>query len=578
MKAYLKAWNKQSRLWQLTETEFFWAGEYQLCDCSDARESYLQHHTHRIDTILGKLSPGSRQFLTVLKQRFLTFEEYELLLENRVFSKHASYQSSFAPHYWELIQQSNLKLLLPSSNDHETNYLALLKKWLPRTATFFFRHEPVPVPMSALHRHLIITGRTGSGKSQFLQTLFYQLQFQTHHTQQASMVFLDPHGDISEKLLSLRLNGLKPERLWYIDPQWDTRKVPCLNPFWNKVKDPILVDLLSQQWAKAFSELIPEAGLSLQMEVLLRPCLAVMFQRGECGLFDLQIFMDDAQNEQWVALGRKSKNPVFRNFFEQSFMNKKYAPTKLAIFTRLQMLLNNYSFYQMFNGRSTIDLKRGMQEGKIILFNLSKGKLGEDTSKALARFVSATLLSIALQRANEKEGSRKRCYLFADEFHNMASSSMETVFSEARKFNLHLLVGTQTIGQLPTSLKNMVLNNTAVKLVGINGLPALKSQAGDIGVTFSQLQKLPPYHFYLKYDHHPALKIKSADFMLKSPKRYFGNTQEVAKLKTYLLDKSGIYRSHETDPEPTSGKQPTTQEELSLSKFNPDDFTPQFEL
>lgn len=282
--------------------------------------------------------------------------------------------------------------------------------------------------------------------------------------------------------------------------------------------------------------------------------------------------MDDAQNEQRVVLGRKSKNPVFRNFFEQSFMNKKYAATKLAIFTRLQMLLNNYSFYQMFNGRSTIDLKRGMQEGKIILFNLSKGKLGEDTSKALARFVSATLLSIALQRANEKEGSRKRCYLFADEFHNMASSSMETVFSEARKFNLHLIVGTQTIGQLPTSLKNMVLNNTAVKLVGINGLPALKSQAGDIGVTFSKLQKLPPFHFYLKYDHHPASKIKSADFMLKSPKRFFANPQEVVKLKTFVLEKSGIYRNHETVPESTTGKQTSTLPSSS------DDFTPQFGL
>jgi type IV secretory pathway TraG/TraD family ATPase VirD4 len=159
---------------------------------------------------------------------------------------------------------------------------------------------------------------------------------------------------------------------------------------------------------------------------------------------------------------------VFRNFFEQSFLNKKYAPTKLAIFTRLQLLLNNYTFYQMMNGRNTVDIKQGMKQGKIMLFNLSKGKLGEDTSKALARFISATLLSIALQRAFESERNRKHCFLFADEFHNMASSSMESVFSEARKYHLHLIVGTQTVDQLPLSLKKMVLNNTAVKLVGIN--------------------------------------------------------------------------------------------------------------
>lgn len=571
MKVHVNRWNKLSQLWKISDCENFWAGEYQLCDCSDARETMLQHHTHNIDTILGKQTNGSSQFLVILKQRFLTFQEYLLLVENRGFTK-AKQPLSFAQQYWELIQQSKHQLLLPSFDDHETNYLALLKKWLPRTAAFFFRHEPVPIPLTALYRHLIITGRTGSGKSQFLQTLFYQLQQQSHRKQETAMVFLDPHGDISEKLFSLNLNIQKPERLWYIDPQWDSKKVPCLNPFWEKIKNPILIDLLSQQWAKAFSELIPEAGLSLQMEVLLRPCLAVMFQQGGCGLFDLQIFMDDAQNEQWVTLGRKSTNPVFRNFFEQGFMNKKYAPTKLAIFTRLQMLLNNYSFYQMMNGKSTIDLKKGLQEGKIILFNLSKGKLGEDTSKALSRFISATLLSIALQRAFEKEGSRKRCFLFADEFQNMASSSMETVFSEARKYNLHLIVGTQTIGQLPNSLKNMVLNNTAVKLVGINGLPALKSQAGDIGVSYTQLQKLPPYHFYLKYDHYPALKIKSADFMLRSPKRYFATARQIAELKKYILEKSGIYRNHETVAEPTTGKQ------QSAPPSSSDDFTPQFGL
>ena len=572
MKVHLNAWNKRSELWKITDFENFWAGEYQLSDCSDAREMMLKHHTNNIDTILGRHSNGSRQFLEVLKQRFLTFEEYLLLIENRGSPKLGKQHSTFAPQYWELINKSNNKLLLPSTDDHETNYLALLKKWLPRAAKFFFRHEPVPVPITALYRHLIITGRTGSGKSQFLQTLFYQLQFQSHRKQETALVFLDPHGDISEKLFSLNLNIQKPERIWYIDPQLDTKKVPCINPFWEKIKSPILIDLLSQQWAKAFSELIPEAGMSLQMEVLLRPCLSVLFQKGGCGIFDLQCFMDDGQNEQWVALGRKSKNPVFRNFFEQSFMNKKYAITKLAIFTRLQMLLNNYSFYQMMNGKNTVDLKKGMQEGKIILFNLSKGRLGEDTSKALARFISATLLSIALQRATEKEGARKHCFLFADEFHNMASSSMETVFSEARKYNLHLIVGTQTIGQLPTSLKNMVLNNTAVKLVGINGLPALKSQASDIGVTFSQLQKLPPYHFYLKYDHYPALKIKSPDFMLKSLKRYFANSKQIAELKKYILEKSGIYRSLETIQEHQVGSEPTAPPSSST------DFTPQFRL
>ncbi len=578
MKAHLQHWNQKSLLWKITDLNNFWAGQYILADNTEARERYLKNHTHQIDTILKGHPKGSSVFLNYLKQRFITFEEYLLLLDKRTFPKSNENYSEFAPIYWGLINKHPYKLLLPTSTEHEKNYLALLKKWLCKTSAFFFSPEPVPVPIHALNRHLLITGRTGSGKTLFLQTLFYQLQLHSHDKQQASMVLLDPHGDISEKLFSLRLNTQKPSRLWYIDPQWDSDRVPCLNPFWTKVKDPILVDLLSQQWAKAFSELIPEAGMTLQMEAVLKPCLAVLFQSGECGLLELQSFMDDSKNEKLVALGRDCAHPVFRSFFESAFLNKKYAPTKLAIYTRLQLLLNNYAFYQMMNGKSSIDLKKGMAQGKIILFNLSKGKLGEDTSRALGRFISATLLSIALQRAFESESSRKSCYLFVDEFHNMASSSMETVFSEARKYHLHLIVGTQTIGQLPLSLKDMVLNNTAVKLVGLNGLPALKSQAADIGVSFADLQSLPPFHFYLKYDHHPALKIKSADFMLKNPKRYFASDKEVTFLKDFILEKSGLYRDSTLDFSTPSKEFVSKSKTSATTSFTSENYTPEFGL
>lgn len=573
MKTHLKNWNQKNQLWTITDLQTIWAGEYLLADCKEAREHYIKHHTHQTDTILAGHPVGSKVFLSFLKQRFITFEEYVLLVDTRTFPKTNQNYSSFAPLYWELINKPHYKLLLPTPDEHEKNYLALLKKWLPNTTAFFFSHQPVPIPIVAIKKHLLITGKTGSGKTIFLQSLFYQLQQQSHSKQQAAMVLLDPHGDISEALFSLRLNRDNPNRLWYIDPQWDTTKVPCLNPFWQKVKDPILVDLLSQQWAKAFSELIPEAGMTLQMEAVLKPCLAILFTTGACGLLDLQHFMDDSQNEKWVALGRQSAHPVFRAFFETAFLNKKYAPTKLAIYTRLQLLLNNYTFYQMMNGQSSIDLKKGMAQGKVILFNLSKGKLGEDTSRALGRFVTATVLSIALQRAFESESNRKSCFVFVDEFHTMASSSMETIFSEARKYHLHLIVGTQSVGQLPLSLRDMVLNNTAVKVVGLNGLPALKSQAADIGVSFAELKSLPQYHFYLKYDHYPALKIKSADFMLKHPKRYFATQKEQKVLKEIVLHQSGLYRESTIDTITPS------QPQCPPSPSNtPDTFTPEFEL
>ena len=82
--------------------------------------------------------------------------------------------------------------------------------------------------------------------------------------------------------------------------------------------------------------------------------------------------MDDKTNEKRIEIGKKSKHPVYRNFFANAFGNKKYGATKLAVYTRLQHLQNNYSFYLMMNGKSNFDLKIEMQKGNIILFNLSK--------------------------------------------------------------------------------------------------------------------------------------------------------------------------------------------------------------
>lgn len=212
----------------------------------------------------------------------ITFREFTSLRKRSINPKLKTKCSSFAIEYWKLVQSQSSEVLLSIHQDEETHFTELLNKWTPGTSTLFFRPEPVPFPISALYRHLIITGRTGSGKSQFMLTLFYHLQFHSHKRQQYAQVFLDPHGDISERLLSLRLNSQSYERVWYIDPSLSTDKIPCINPFWEKVTSPVLTDLLAQQRAKAFAELIPEAGMSLQMEALLKPCLWVMLQKGSC--------------------------------------------------------------------------------------------------------------------------------------------------------------------------------------------------------------------------------------------------------------------------------------------------------
>lgn len=176
----------------------------------------------------------------------------------------------------------------------------------------------------------------------------------------------------------------------------------------------------------------------------------------------------------------------------------------------------------------------------------------------------ASLLSSALQRAFEPEYKRKTTYLFVDEFHNFVSESMEMVFSEIRKYKLHMIVGTQSLNQLPKSLKDMVLNNTAIKLVGINGLPALKSQAGDLGVSYYALQQLQPFEFYLKYDHYKAIKILSPNFLIQSQSKYYMTHKQVMALKQKVILENRLYKS--------------IRNEVTADQTNTEMYTPKFEL
>lgn len=549
-------WNQTTSLWNITDYNNIGVGTYELGQLSELREKLLIKHTRETDEQLEKITPKTSGYLTLLKSRFLTWTEYSHLVESSSYTTHQNTEntnnkssikkvSPFAIHYFEMLKKTKYAPLLFESSHHEKNYLELFKIFLPHAKNYFFSERPVPLQLKDLEKHSLITGASGSGKTELMKALFMQIQKHTHEKQQASLVFIDVHGDVTESLMSLRMNLQKPERLMYIDPSFSRNKIPCINPFYHKIDDPVTADLMVQQFCKAFIELMGETGLSMQMEVLLKACIYVLITHGNFGLSDLLDFFDDERNEKLIELGRQTKHHSYRQFFESAFCNKKFALTKLSIYARLQSLLNHYVFYHMLNGKPTIDWEQALNDGKVILINLSKGRIGEQSSIALGKLIIATLLSVTLKRAFQPESKRKACHLMIDEAHNFSTEVFETILKESRKYSLFICLASQSVGSFPVSLRDTVLNNTAVKFLGLNGMPALKVQAGDFGLSYAQLKELMPYEFYLKVNHHIAIKIKSPDFLLKNSKRYFLLSNELKSLKEYILNQSRVYRSIE---------------------------------
>jgi len=432
------------------------------------------------------------------------------------------------------------------------NYLKFLEDFgmfnLKEILNFFL---PVFLKEEYFERHAYITGMTGSGKSELIKLLVYGLSFnkipfKTNILQifsknklkkNKSIVVIDPHGDLAEQISKWKefTNKENFENLVYIDPFLDKEYIPVLNPFDIKDKSETNIDILAQELTKVFQELIKDSKLTLQMETLLNPCISTLLRRKNSTLRDLQRFMNDELNKDLVEEGLNSPNPAHRDFFKYAFYNKTYTPTKQSIFTKIQSLLNSKIFHNLVIGKSTIDLEKLINEKKIIIFNLSKGKLGTDTSEAFGRLIIALLNFIALKRADIPEDRRIRTFLFIDEFQNYISKSIETTLTENRKYKLFMVLSQQILGQgMNTQMKNIILSNTFVKFIGMNALNTLKALSNETGIELEKLQNLDKGEFYTKIGNKPAFKFKTATFLLGNKNSM--KQKEWEKLKKFLLE------------------------------------------
>ncbi len=183
--------------------------------------------------------------------------------------------------------------------------------------------------------------------------------------------------------------------------------------------------------------------------------------------------------------------------------------------------------------KSTIDLRRIMDEGRILIVNLSKGALGEGTSHLLGALLTTALATAALSRTDTPEHERRPFYLYADEFQNYASNGFAVILSEARKYALALTLGHQYLGQLPDNLRQAVLGNAASFVafrVGAEDAPliakhlGLKAELETSGMgqreiaAVDQLTSLPHYRAFARtiVDNKPTEATYLE--MLPSPK------------------------------------------------------------
>ena len=364
--------------------------------------------------------------------------------------------------------------------------------------------------------HAYILAMSGAGKTEIMKLLAIRFYL----AQNNNIIIIDSSGDFSRQIAKMIP---RKEDIVLCDLTLKKKLTPTLNPFRLKKCDSKTIAIMAQEILNALESIIG-SDFSPNMEALLTPCIYTLLQKGDSGLDELLVFMNDKLNTNLVELGLKSPIKVHREFFQNQFMEKKFQITKDAIATRLQLLLNNPIFYNFITGNSTINLEKLMTtKGKIILFRLPKSEMRK-TLEPAAKLLMATIQGIALKRANIPEELRTKTYLFLDEFQNFVNPTLLEILSESRKYNLSVICAHQNLSQIDTKTRDSLLSNTHIKIIGKNANKDIKIMSSEIGVTIEELANLQNNEFYSRVDSEAPIKFIGTD-------KFLGDKEAISELQ-----------------------------------------------
>jgi type IV secretory pathway TraG/TraD family ATPase VirD4 len=361
-------------------------------------------------------------------------------------------------------------------------------------ATTNFRNRATPFGIRRKDRraHMYILGKTGAGKSTLLETLIRQDLFHRH-----GLALLDPHGDLVSKVLVEVPNERRAD-LIYFDTTDPTRAIG-FNPLESVTEQyrPLaasgMLSVFQHIWADSWGP---------RLEHILRNALLTLLDQPMATLADIPRLLDDhAFRKQAVT---RVANEQVRTFWLKEYAGypaRFRAEAVAPLQNKVGAFLANPLVHRIVTQqRSAFRLRQVMDEGKILLVNLAKGKVGADTAALLGALIVSRLGLAALSRADTPEEKRRDFYLYLDEFHNFTTLSLTGMLSELRKYRLNLNLAHQYLAQLDERLLHAILGNVGTIISFRIGPKDAEVIAQEFAPEFTStdLMNLPNYHIYLK--------------------------------------------------------------------------------
>lgn len=342
-------------------------------------------------------------------------------------------------------------------------------------------------------RHVYIIGKTGMGKSTLLENMIFDDIMKGR-----GVGLVDPHGDLAETILSCI-------------PKNRTNDVICFDP--SDYKHPIAFNMLEQ--VKPELRPIVASGLvsifkkifgdswGPRLEHIMRNTVLTLLEMPDVTIMSIPLML--TMKSYRMKIVSKLKDPNLARFWENEFEameGKQQVEAAGPILNKVGQFLSSSLMRNILGQpKNPFSLRWAMDNGKIVIVNLSKGKIGEDSSALLGAMMISKFQIDAMSRADIPESERRDFYLYVDEFQNFATDSFATILSEARKYKLNLVMANQFISQMTENVRDAVFGNVGTIVsfqVGFDDASKLADAFDSEIVLPNDLVNLKKYDVYTK--------------------------------------------------------------------------------
>ncbi len=379
-------------------------------------------------------------------------------------------------------------------------------------------------------KHMYIIGKTGSGKSTLIANMAID-----DIRKNRGIGIIDPHGDLSEVILDF-IPKRRMQDVVYLEP-FDTDRPFSLNVL--EIKNKQHKDLVASGIVSIFYKLYGDSW-GPRLEYILRNVIMTLLEVPGSTLADVLPLLTNADYRKKIVA--QLQDPVIKNFWEKEFARMPDRLKAEAI-SPIQNKVGQFVSSTMIRNiigkqKSSINLEQIMNDGKILILNLSQGKLGEDNAALLGAMLITQIQLAAMNRSFMKEENRKDFFLYVDEFQNFATASFVKILSEARKYRLSLALANQYIEQLDETIQRAIFGNAGTLIsfvVGARDAYILSKEFGELYtendlvglgrheiVTKLSIDNMTSPPFPAKTLPLPALKNENKDTIIRLSRERYG--------------------------------------------------------